>query len=335
MNEQQIILVRSSRELISQNKIGYGWENIDFSSYSTDGELIEKGFKNQGYNLGRKTKQIKRYFNLKENDIVIIPVSGAIAIAIVEGTKTYIKNPSENYSNNRIEVKYLSNSDKNIFIPRKSLTTALQSRLKIRMSIASLNEFRDEINKHIEALDKGKIHTWAKEVEQKEEEAANLFKSELLERLKNGKKISLSSGGYGLEKLVKELLEIQGYRARISAKNASSGIDDVDVIATKTNELTSDVEALFIQAKHHNGNTSNWGIQQLIAYEISSDDYAFYRKILITTGVLSDEDKQLAQDNEIIIIEGDILVDWIYDNIEKLNISTKVLLGITNRPSLL
>ena len=335
MNEPQIILVRSPRELINQNQIGYGWENIDFSSYSTDKELIEKGFNQQGYNLGRKTKQVKRYFNLKENDIVITPVSGAIAIAIVEGRKTYIKNPPEKYSNNRINVKYLSSSDKNIFIPRKSLTTALQSRLKIRMSIANLNEFRDEINKHIEALDKGEIHTWAKEVEQKEEESANLFKSELLERLKNGKKIGLSSGGYGLEKLVQELLNIQGYQAKISAKNANSGIDDVDVIATKINELTSDIECLFVQVKHHNGNTSNWGIKQLIEYDTNKHDYTFYRKILITTGKLSDEDKKLAQDNEIIVREGDSLVEWIYDNIKNLSSNTKDSLGITTRPSLL
>lgn len=335
MIEPQIILVRSPRELINKNQIGYGWENIDFSSYETDKELIEKGFKKQGYNLGRKTKQIKRYFNLKENDIVIVPVSGAIAIAIVEGTKSYLKNPLEKYSNNRIKVKYLSSSDKNIFIPRKSLTTALQSRLKIRMSIANLNEFRDEINQHIASLDKGEIHTWAKEVEQKESEAINLFKVKLLKRLKDGKNIGLSSGGYGLEKLVKELLTINGYQARISAKNATSGIEDIDVIATKSNELTSDVEALFIQVKHHNGRTSDWGIKQLIAYDVSEEDYAYFRKILITTGEVNDTDKQLAQDNEIIIIEGRILIDWIYNNIENLETNTKVSLGITSRPTLI
>jgi len=272
---------------------------------------------------------------LKKDDIVIVPVSGAIAIGIVKGLKTYHKTPVEGYSNNRIDVKYLSSNDGNMFIPRKSLTTALQSRLKIRMTIAILNEFKDEIKKHITSLNKGELHTWAKEVEKKESDAVDLFKKELLIRLQNGKKIGLSSGGYGLEKLVKELLEIQGYQARISAKNASSGIDDIDVIATKTNELTSDVEGLFLQVKHHNGNTNNWGIEQLKAYDISNDDYAFYRKILITTGELSDIDKKLAHDNNIIVIEGIILVDWIYDNIEKLDISTKISLGITNRPSLI
>ena len=335
MNEPEIVLVRSARELINQNQIGYGWENINFSIYSSDEDLIEYGFKKQGYNLGRKTKQIKRYFNLKKDDIVIVPVYGAIAIGIVEGLKTYHKTPVEGYSNNRIDVKYLSSNDGNMFIPRKSLTTALQSRLKIRMTIAILNEFKDEIEKHIISLNKGELHTWAKEVEKKESEAVDLFKKELLIRLQNGKKIGLSSGGYGLEKLVKELLEIQGYQARISAKNASSGIDDIDVIATKTNELTSDVEGLFLQVKHHNGNTNNWGIEQLKAYDISNDDYAFYRKILITTGELSDIDKKLAHDNNIIVIEGRILVDWIYDNIEKLDISIKISLGITNRPSLI
>ena len=85
MNEPEIVLVRSARELINQNQIGYGWENINFSIYSSDEDLIEDGFKKQGYNLGRKTKQIKRYFNLKKDDIVIVPVSGAIAIGIVKG----------------------------------------------------------------------------------------------------------------------------------------------------------------------------------------------------------------------------------------------------------
>ncbi len=335
MSEPKIILVRSPRELINQNQIAYGWENIDFSSYKTANDLIEKGFKEQGYNLGRKTKQIKRYYNLEENDIVIVPVSGAIAIAIVEGTKSYLKNPSEKYSNNRIKVKYLLDSEKNIFIPRKTLTTALQSRLKIRMSIASLNEFKDEINKHIASLDKGEIHTWAKEVEEKESKAIDLFKNELLKRLKDGKNIGISSGGYGLEKLVKKLLEINGYQARISAKNASSGIEDIDVVATKTNELTSDIEGLFIQVKHHKGRTNDWGIKQLIAYNISEEDYAFHRKILITTADVNDTDKKFAQDNEIIIIEGNSLIDWIYDNIEKLDMATKVSLGITSRLSLI
>jgi len=108
MNKPQIVLVRSVKELINKNQIGYGWKGVNFSIYSTDNELIEQGFKQQGYHLGRKTKQIKRYFNLKENDIVVVPVSGAITFAIVEGTKSYVVNPSEEYSNNRIKVKYLS-----------------------------------------------------------------------------------------------------------------------------------------------------------------------------------------------------------------------------------
>jgi len=335
MNEQKIVLVRSSRELIDKNQIGYGWGGVDFSSYSSDTDLIELGIKGNNIFLGKKTKQVKRYFNLKKDDIVIVPVSGAIAIAIVEGKKTYYPNPSESYSHNRIDVRYLSDKNGNIFIPRKSLTTSLQSRLKIRMSIANLDEFKEEIENHIASLDKGEFYTWAKEVEEKESNAVKLFKEELLKRLKSGKGIGLSSGGYGLEKLVKELLEIQGYQAKISAKNANSGIADIDVIGTKTNELTSDVEGLFIQVKHHNGITSNWGIEQLKEYPISSDDYSCYRKVLITTGNLSEKDKESAQSNNIVIIEGEALVDLIYDNIDKLDISTKILLGIVNIPSLI
>jgi len=331
-SDTKIVLVRSPRKLIDKSQIGYGWKTIDFSKYNNANELLDSGFNN--YAVGRKKKQIKRYFNLKNNDLVIVPVSGAIAIAKVLGEKTYEADDTVKYGENRIKVKYLSDNYRNIFIPRKTLTTALQNRLKIRTSIASLDDFLDEIEKHINSLNNGEIYTWEKEVELKESYAEKEFKKELLERLKKGKNISISSGGYGLEVLVKELIKIEGYGVKIPAKNKSNGIADVDIIASKHNNLTSDIERLFIQVKHHDGLTSSKGLKQLEAYRVSDEDYFFHRKILITSAILDDSVRDEALEKGIVTIEGEELVDWIYDNIDQLKLKTKMALGITTIPSL-
>ena len=62
---RKIVLVRSPRGLIENGQIGYGWAGLRFSDYETIDELLGEGIKNSGYKVGRKTKQIKRYFGLE------------------------------------------------------------------------------------------------------------------------------------------------------------------------------------------------------------------------------------------------------------------------------
>ena len=213
MINRKIVLVRSPRELIENGQIGYGWAGLRFSDYKTIDDLLGEGIKNSGCKLGRKTKQIKRYFGLEKGDLGIVPVSGASAIAVVDGEKTYKKDAAVKYGENRIKVTYLSDKNGNVFIPRKCLTTDFQSRLKIRMSVANLGEFSDEVDRHVEALKNGEIHTWKKETEKREAEALLCFKNKLLDRIRKGEKVGLQAGGYGLEQLIQELLEIEGYKA--------------------------------------------------------------------------------------------------------------------------
>lgn len=331
---RKYILVRSPRPLIERGEIGYGWGKINFSEHSSFEQLFQKGFLDKGTPVGRKKNQIKKYFNLKSNDIVVIPTSGAIALAKVEGSKSYNNNSGIKYSENRIKVHFLEDKHGNSFIPRKALTTKFQSRLKIRMAISDLSDFADEIEKHISSLDNGTIHTWNKELEKNEQQAEYQFKKNLLERLKSGKNISLAAGGYGLEKLVSELLQINGYEASIQAKNQSSGIDDIDIVAKKHNFLTDDTECFYIQVKHHSGTTGFTGLNQLTEYN-NSEEYSLTRKILISTGQFSEKLKEHAENENIYLIDGSELVNLIYNIVEELSQSTKKALGITTRPQLI
>lgn len=56
---------------------------------------------------------------------------------------------------------------------------------------------------------------------------------------------------------------------------------------------------------------------------------------MITTAKVSDENKQLAKQNNIEIMEGEELVGWIYESLPFLSEETKQALGIVEIPSLL
>lgn len=330
MAQVNFVMVRSPK-LIKNNQIGYGWASVNFSQFETIKDLIEQGF--QGIDRGRQTNQIKRYFNLKQGDYVIVPFSGTIAIAEVVGHKShYPITEGLQYGENRISVRYLKHND-GYFIPRSNLTTALQNRLKVYMTICDLNEFSDELYKHIESIKNDKLYTWNTEQELKLQRNTEKFKADLLSRLRSNKDINLRSGGIGLEHLIQEILKAKNYTAHIPAKNERTGIQDVDIIATRLSEFSEKKEGIFIQVKHHDGTTGNHGIRQVAEYEVNEDDYSQIDKVLITTADFKNND--FAELHDVTVLAGADFVNWIYDNLNLLSDDSLSSLGISSLPTLL
>lgn len=330
MTQTNFMMVRSPN-LLKNNQIGYGWGSVDFSQFDNTTDLMKQGFK--GVDVGRQTNQIKRYFNLKQGNYVIVPFSGAIAIAEVVGEKSHQPiTEGIQYGENRISVRYLKHKD-GYFIPRSNLSTALQNRLKIRMTVCDLNEFSDELYKHIESIKNDKLYTWNTEQELKLQQNTEKFKAELLSRLRSNKGINLQSGGIGLEHLIKEILEAKNYTTHIPAKNERSGIQDVDVIATRFSEFSEKKEGIFIQVKHHAGTTDNHGIKQVAEYEINEDDYSQIDKVLITTADFKNND--FADLHNVTVLAGADFVNWIYENLNLLSNDSLLSLGISSLPTLL
>jgi restriction system protein len=336
--ENNIFLVRSAQKLIEQDLIGYGWEKVNFTKYSDAKELIEHGF--DGIDFGRKRKQIERYYNIKKGDIIIVPVQRAIAIGIATGEKLYETNAEINYSANRIKVNFLKKDSKVIYISRSNLETRFQQRLKIRTSIANFNDFRDEVETIIKSINNGENYEKSTIFANKEREAKEKFIEKMLTRMQNSEDITIAAGGAGLEALIREMFESKGYDTFIPPKNKkgenNEHIADADIVAYKNGELWSKGELILIQAKHHKGETSDRGVKQLEAIEdytfgnmeFSEDDYVV-KKILITTG-----QKESQNHSQVQIIDGQLFVEWLYDNLALLSKKTKEQLGISEVPTL-
>lgn len=334
--DNKIVLVRSARELVEEGYIGYGWEKVKFNEYHTVKDLFSQGF--HGINYGRKKKQIIRFFELKKDDIVVVPLSGTIAIGIVEGEKVYDSMSKIPFSANRVKVNFFTNTDgETVYIPRTELETAFERRLKIRMSISNLEDFRSEIEHIISALSQGEIYTWDLAAVKKGEEAKNKFIKNLGKRLRSEKGLGIAAGGYGLEKLIWEIFQAKEYDTSIPAKNSRQAGEDVDIIARKEGEFSSNGEVYLIQAKHHRGATNMHGLNQLIKYNIDDyDDEVKIYKVLMTTALkVVDGLEEKAKDEKIIVIKGDELAKWIYSNLSLLSKKTLNKLGISEVPTLI
>lgn len=330
MSESKYMLVRSPN-LIKGSQVGYGWGSVDFSAFNSFKNLIGKGF--AGKKIGRQTNQIKRFFNLKKGDYVIVPFSGSFAIAEVIGDRSHhpiIKQVP--YGENRISAKYLQHEN-GYFIPRASLSTALQNRMKIRMTVCDLSEFSEELDKHVEQLKNGSLYTWNNEQELRLNKKANAFKTDMLKRLQNNKQINLKSGGLGLEYLIEDILESKGYDVRIPAKNERSGVEDVDVIATRMSEFSNNRESLLIQVKHHTGTSGIHGLNQLIAYKMDDDEFSYVEKVLLTTAEF--KNKEQAESNNVTVLAGMNFINWLYDNLNFVSEKNLSKLGISTMPTLL
>jgi restriction system protein len=126
-----------------------------------------------------------------------------------------------------------------------------------------------------------------------------------------------------------ELVELEGYKGIIAAKNGLEGIADIDIEASRTDIFSS--TKLLIQVKHHNWTTGIHGIKQLEAL----DDDEQVLRWLITTAEVSNELRERAESNNIRIMDGDELIDWIFECLPNLSPATRSKLGVSDVPTLL
>jgi restriction system protein len=326
---KKYLMVRSPESLINDNKIGYGWKQINFASHDNINSLIKEIIDKNG-SIGRMTNQVKNYFNLREDDIVIVPLGKSIAIAKVIGKKLFEPLFTRGHGANQVRVEFFRKGNKIIRIPRSALKQNLESRLKLRTTIGDLSRFSKEIEHLIENLNNYGDFEINNSFQEKVDFYEQEFKKDLLNAICKGN-TRLKAGGRGLEEFVKELLEIEGYsQVDILDKKNGEGIADVDIQATSENNPF--LKDILIQVKHHNGETSKHAINQLIAYEAEATSNAY--KWVITTGHISDESKLHAEENQINIMEGEQFVHWIYTNLNKLSRKTKANLGIVDVPKL-
>jgi len=318
------------------NVVAVGWSEVDFHQHANVDSLVEKV--NETYYsdsdsapqvIGKKKNEVRRFKGINKGDKIVVPFWGAICLAVAEQEKLYSQQDYDRDLSNQRKVTY--HRDQNgeiIFIPRDKLSEGLQRRLRVRgTTIADLWEFSEEIDNLFKGED------FVSSFNKKRINAIDNFKNQLIKNIQSGN-TNLESGGYGLEKLIKELLEIDGYDAEILSKQRFPEFSDADIEAVKEDFLLT--EKLLVQVKHHSGITGTWGAEQLIGIlESEKDLFSEYRLVLVTSAIPSDDLVEFCEKKDVILVNGNDLVEWIFKSLPQLKFDTKKRLSISDIPTLL
>jgi restriction system protein len=318
--------------------VAVGWSDYDFSKYKN----IEHLFPEIDYlkdvaptTAGKWMNQIRRFKNMNEGDRVIVPTYNSVCFAIVKPEEVYDKTARGLDQCNQRRVSYIMNGDKLAMVSRNELSEKLQRRLRVRGSIISdLNEFSDELNElflHVMASEEE--YTYKTRLNHRYNTLIKEFKTQLKNNIQNGETY-LQTGGIGLEHLVNELLIIDGYDSSVLAKNKFPSFADADIQAIRRDRFIE--TNLLFQVKHHHGITDDWGIKQLTKIrEFPIYEATYDHLILVTSGSFDEKTIAKAKQFEVELINGDDLVDWIYDNLVQLSERTKLALGIKDVPTII
>lgn len=320
-------------DIFKNNKIvAVGWSEVDFTSFSGDisclrDEIYRKYYQNtkiSPISIGRKLNAVERFTGIKKGDYIVVPYGSQILLAVSKGEFLYNAAVYEKDVSNQLCVDYVMSNGDFKTVPRTALSEGLQRRLRVPgNAVALLEDFNAEIVNLVENEE-----TFENSIYEAMQKEVDSFKKRLLEIITAGES-NLQAGGVGLEQLVQELMKCDGYDTKILSKRKFPDGADADVAAKRTDRYGE--RSIYLQVKHHSGESGITGIRQLIKI-MEDPQYVDYEFVFVTSASLSSEASKLANDYNIKVVDGDILVEWIMDNVNKLPKDMLLKLRISNLP---
>jgi len=331
MSDRKYFLMRSPANLVENSLLGYGWKKVDFSK-SIDFKNLLDEIKDKYGSYGRKKNQVRRFFELKHGDVVVVPMKGSVVIGIVEGGKSYDTSPKMGF--NRVVVNFRCDNGelRKVSTRTNVITNKLLSRLRVRQTNVSLKGFSSEIENLLK-LGCKKNDRLVDLLEDKISAAEDEFKQALLNKLKTGDDLWIKGGGDGFEELIGELLKLEGFSSRVLSKKSNKGKGDIDIEAIKEDFWGQ--TQLVIQAKHHKGVSSIKALHQVVTAIANDEVDTNAIPMVISTGVFNEETIKEAEKQGVILMDGDSFIDWLYRNLSKLSAETRLKLGVSNVPCLI
>lgn len=348
-----VVRTREAVEAYVQKGVSaIGWSRVDFTKYPTVDSLCD-AVRNEYYAndvssrfYGRKLGEIKKFWSIRAGDIVIVPCYKGFYIGTATGKFLYDKSKEsvEKDLSNQIVLEFVTNGKSPVRFSRDGKLTALASKLGVRgFTILCITE--DEIKKEIDdLLNSRQDFSYQDKVIAQESIQANKFREELKSVLQNYGRIGLAAGGRGFEKLIEALMKKDGFETQILPKTVGGNSEaDADVLAIKKSVLGDEfTTAYYIQAKHYWG-MSDGGIAQIVQFkreqEVCEDkqsavfvgkyqlDSKQIKYVLISSGEFTENVKDTADENDIILIDGNRFAEILFEVIDDLPDEIRYQLG--------
>ena len=142
MRKYYIVRIREqAEEFVKQSKVAVGWSDVDFKKFIDNevglAEKVKRCYYSDSdvspYLLGRKLSEVKRFINIQEGDIIIVP--GYKSFYLGESTAEFIYDDSRKDIDlaNQLKVNFKKDREgEPIPFERKGKNTALMTKLRAR-----------------------------------------------------------------------------------------------------------------------------------------------------------------------------------------------------------
>lgn len=294
------------QEFLTQGIVAIGWPktgDLAGKSKSQIKEVLKEHYPAEGYSLGQSAGIVDRFVNsLVDGDLVLVPISGAVLIGRVcaGGYKYNAAKATENegYPHQQ-RIDWLNDKQA---IPKKLMTGRFVCSLRGRQSVFGVDF--DEAT----ALLSKKDGSSATNVPSRE------FQEDYLKRLQGRQIPGIDDNG--MELLVLEVLKLYYPDLARQPKNAGKEGGDTDLKTMLPGDLV-----VRVQVKHFDPSKPlGPKVVEQLANDMDEGDWG----IVATSGVISDDakiqaDEYCRQNKKITFIDGQQLVDLIFDNLDEFN----------------
>lgn len=314
-NHTKILNERLRNKFISMGWGGGDIENLDLTQDNDLWKLFKSCY-NDRISI-RRFNSILKIKKLRDNDILIIPhlpSPGKFVVGIVDGDFPDCYCYQENdltHLNHRIKLKTIYGLDGNLDIHNFMVQKWYAKLSWMRLPFYPLSKYQDIFLYLIEKLrnepnlsfDKSQLVDYFYEIKKK-------IKKMLIKELNL---VSPSNSNINFEQICRELIESYGYIFEKSHKYQNGG--DADLIFEIPDDITSPFELsmskLYVQIKKHSGTSDEKAILQLLKIMEEYKTTNISQGCAITLGEFSKKALELAEQNDIVTINGDDLVELI------------------------
>jgi restriction system protein len=300
---------------LKKNCIGLGWPKIaDLSKLGASREAfkecVARAYPERPGAIPVNAGQLFRFVHeMKRGDFVAYPSKRdrQIHLGRVEGDYRYGVSIDSSYPHQRA-VKWLR------VVPRTRFSQGALYEIGAAMSLFLIKNYTEEYRAALDDTSPAAIRIYNDEtVAAVTEDVEETTKDFVLKRLAQEVK------GEAMEGVIVHLLECMGYHARLTRKNEPS----VDIIAHK-DHLGLEPPIIKVQVKSGEGAVTDRDVSALYG-KLSASEYGLF----VTLGTFSPPSRNFEQSkSNLRLIDGDELVDLIFQNYEKFDARHKGLLPL-------
>ena len=310
MPQPKVFVLRLDHRLdqsLRENIVGIGWFHAKRLLELDDWEVLKSHLRESYTNLenaqalGNAAGSVWRFLkSIGQGDLLIIPVPGAFYVARVESDPFYELSGATDDLDYAYRRRVVWETSKPV--PRSHASATLRRWMKARQTCVGPCVGGGADSDLCTSLNEALERTTPID-----------FGSSVLDAAFGpvSKALRDAVSDQGLEQIVRRLAQASGAEAEIPPKN--SGLPgDVDVLATydlKIGGAGAAIEVAY-QVKQHEGESSDWGVQQLVDRMEASP--TIVRGCLVTTASkVSKQARTLADENGILVLTERELVEWV------------------------